>query len=204
MMDSIIHTVVGYTAAHPDMAFFVISATAFGESFAFLSLLFPGTAILIAAGALAKAHAIDPVSAAVAGCIGAILGDAISFWIGRRFDAVIPGVWPFRRHPQSLAQGIDFFRGYGWAGVFIGRFFGPLRAVVPLAAGMLKMATLPFYLANILSAIIWAPALLLSGYLLSGAASSGRDIEDKLFVALLAVTCVVALGYGLRWLFRGR
>jgi membrane protein DedA with SNARE-associated domain len=143
-MDSLTHQIIGFIAAHPHLAVFVIGATAFGESFAFLSLLFPGTTILIAAGALVKAHAIDPVSAAVAGSIGAILGDAISFWIGRRFGPFIPGIWPFRKHPDTLAQGIGFFKRYGWASVFVGRFFGPLRAVIPLAAGMLKMPTLPF------------------------------------------------------------
>jgi membrane protein DedA with SNARE-associated domain len=201
-MDSFSHQIVTYIAAHPQMAIFIIGVTAFGESFAFLSLLFPGTTILIAAGALVKAHAVDPVSAVVAGSIGAILGDMISFWIGRRFGAVIPGIWPFRKHPDALAQGIDFFRRYGWASVFIGRFFGPLRAVIPIAAGMLKMPALPFYVANILSAIIWAPALLFSGFLISTAASSGWDIEDKLFVFLVVSALAVAISLALRRLFK--
>ena len=203
-MEDFTRQIVGYIAAHPHLAVFVIGATAFGESFAFLSLLFPGTTILIAAGALVKAHAIDPVSAALAASLGAILGDAISFWIGRRFGHVIPKVWPFRSHPGALTQGIDFFRRYGWASVFIGRFFGPLRAIVPLAAGMMEMPALPFYVANCLSAVIWAPALLLSGFLLGGAASSGWDIEDKLFVVLLVLTAVVVVIYWARRIFRVR
>lgn len=200
-MDSFAHQIVAYIGAHPQFALLIIGATAFGESFAFLSLLFPGTTILIAAGALVKAHAVDPVSAALAGGIGAILGDAVSYWIGRRFGAVIPGTWPFRGHPEALERGIAFFRRYGWASVFIGRFFGPLRAVIPLAAGMLKMPPTPFYLANVLSAIIWAPALLFSGYLLSTAASGSWDAEDKLLILVLGLACVVALGMGLRRLF---
>ncbi|MDE2265225.1 MAG: DedA family protein, partial [Alphaproteobacteria bacterium] len=147
-----------------------------------MSLLFPGTTILIAAGTLVKAHAIAPVPAVLAGMIGAVLGDAVSFWIGRRFDKIIPNVWPFRTHPKLLEQGITFFRHYGWASVFIGRFFGPLRAVIPLAVGMLDMPAAPFYVANVLSALIWAPTLLFSGYIIGTAAASGWGIEDKLFV----------------------
>lgn len=203
-MDALTHQIVGTIAAHPHLAVFIIGATAFGELFAFLSLLFPGTTILVAAGALVKAHAIDPVSAALAGSIGAILGDAISFWIGRRFGTVVPNVWPFRSHPEALAQGMDFFRRYGWASVFIGRFFGPLRALVPLAAGMMEMPALPFYVANCLSAVVWAPALLLSGFLLTSAAASGWDIEDKLFVLALAAAAAVALVYLARRAFRVR
>ncbi len=203
-MDALSHQIVAYITAHPELAVLVIGGTAFGESFAFLSLLFPGTTILIAAGALVKAHAVDPVSAALAGSIGAILGDAISFWIGRRFGTLIPKIWPFRTHPDALAQGMDFFRRYGWASVFIGRFFGPLRAIVPLAAGMMEMPTIPFYAANCLSALVWAPALLFSGYLLSSAALSGWDIEDKLFVLVLALTAIVAAVYWARRIFRVR
>jgi membrane protein DedA with SNARE-associated domain len=49
------------------------------------------------------------------------------------------------------------------ASVFIGRFFGPVRAVIPLVAGIMDMTWRQFWLANIGSAIIWAPALLLFG-----------------------------------------
>jgi len=203
-MDSLSRQIVTYITAHPHLAVFVIGGTAFGESFAFLSLLFPGTTILIAAGTLVKVHAIDPVSAALAGCIGAILGDAISFWIGRRFSTLIPKMWPFRKHPQALAQGIEFFQRYGRASVFIGRFFGPLRAIVPLTAGMMEMPTIPFYVANCLSAVVWAPALLFSGYLLSSTVSSDWNIEDKVFVLLLAVMAIMAVVYWARRIFQVR
>lgn len=203
-MDNFSHQIVGYITAHREMAIFIIGGTAFGESFVFLSLLFPGTTILIAAGGLVKLHAIEPVSAAFAAIVGAILGDAISFWIGKKFGPRLPRMWPFRSHPESLAQGTDFFRRYGWASVFIGRFFGPLRAVIPLVAGMMEMPTIPFYLANCLSAVVWAPALLFSGYLLSSAAASGWSIEDKLFAFLLALAAVIALAYATRRFFRIR
>jgi membrane protein DedA with SNARE-associated domain len=198
------HQIIVFIAAHPNLAVLVIAVTAFGESFVFLSLLFPGTAILLAAGALVRAHALDPLSAVLAGCAGAILGDMVSFWIGRRFGSVIPKLWPFRRHPDTLAQGIGFFERYGWASVFIGRFFGPLRAIVPLAAGMLKMPRLPFYVANCLSALIWAPALLFSGFLLNSAVLSGWSLEAKLFALALILVGAFVIGHKLRHLFKVR
>ena len=45
----------------------------------------------------------------------------------------------------------------------IGRFFGPLRASVPLAAGIFEMPYWQFQIANFVSAFIWAAALLLFG-----------------------------------------
>ena len=48
-------------------------------------------------------------------------------------------------------------------GVFLGRFFGPLRAVVPLVAGICGMAQIPFQAANVTSALVWATLILAPG-----------------------------------------
>ncbi|MDE2462315.1 MAG: DedA family protein [Alphaproteobacteria bacterium] len=200
-MNGLNHHIIAYIAAHPDWAILVVGVSAFGESLAIVSLFFPGTAVLIAAGALVQAGALDPVSVVFAASFGAISGDAISYWIGQRFGAVIPRMWPFRIRPGIIAGGIAFFRRYGWASVFIGRFFGPVRAVVPLIAGMMAMPVRPFYVANCLSAIVWAPALLLSGILLGGTLSTGWTIEDRLFVIALAIAFLAVLGYWLRRFF---
>ena len=45
-------------------------------------------------------------------------------------------------------------------GIFIGRFFGPLRASVPLIAGILEMPYWKFQFANFTSALIWSFLLL--------------------------------------------
>jgi membrane protein DedA with SNARE-associated domain len=47
--------------------------------------------------------------------------------------------------------------------VFIGRFFGPLRASVPVAAGVLRMPYWTFQIANFCSAFVWAGVLLSIG-----------------------------------------
>lgn len=159
--------ILTFIKANPGWAMSVIAITAFGESFAFLSLLFPGTAILIASGGLVQAGVIPFFSTALAGIVGAVLGDAISFWLGQKFGPLLPGVWPFRRHPEMLERGTAFFHRFGGLSVFIGRFFGPLRAVIPVAAGTLRMPSGLFYVANILSALIWAPALIYSGQLIT-------------------------------------
>ena len=187
-MDYLASEVVALIKAHPDWAALVIGLVAFGESFVFLSLLFPGTAILIASGALVEAGILNPFSPVLAGIFGAALGDAISFWLGQKFGPRIANVWPFRHHPERLETGIMFFERYGTASVFIGRFFGPLRAVIPLAAGILHMPTRRFYIANVLSAIIWAPVLIFSGDLL--AHSLG---PENLATKILWITILIAV-----------
>jgi membrane protein DedA with SNARE-associated domain len=138
-MDYLGTQILAFIETNPGWAMFVIGLTAFGESFVFLSLLFPGTTILIAAGALISAGILDPISSVIAGIVGAVLGDSVSFWFGQKFGPLLPKIWPFRGHPERLTHGISFFKRYGGSSIFIGRFFGPLRAVVPLAAGMMNM-----------------------------------------------------------------
>jgi membrane-associated phospholipid phosphatase len=49
--------------------------------------------------------------------------------------------------------------------VFLGRFLGPIRAIIPFIAGLSRMKPQHFYLWDILSAIAWASSHLLLGYL---------------------------------------
>lgn len=148
---------------HRSWAIAIMFITAFGESFAFLSLLFPGTTLLIAAGTLVKSGTLPFLPVMVGAILGAVLGDSISYWIGRRFGGGIARLWPFSRNPKLLPSGIQFFERHGGKSVFIGRFFGPIRAVIPLAAGIMRMPRGRFWIANIVSALVWAPMLLLVG-----------------------------------------
>jgi membrane protein DedA with SNARE-associated domain len=190
-MDYLAAQALALIKANPGWAVFVIGLTAFGESFVFLSLLFPGTAILIAAGTLVSDGVLKPLPTISAGIIGAVLGDTVSFWLGEKFGPALKGLWPYRNHPERLARGIRFFERFGSSSVFIGRFFGPLRAIVPLVAGMMRMPPLRFYVANVLSALIWAPTLVLFGdqliQLLGPENLATRILVIALFVAAMAV-----------------
>jgi len=162
-MGALISQTVQFIAHHSDWTFPVMFVTAFGESFVFLSLLFPGTTIMIAAGLLVPSGAVHLFPLLTGAILGAVLGDTVSYWLGLRFGVAIKSSWPFAKNPALLTHGEALFRRFGGASVFIGRFFGPFRASVPLIAGIMKMPPLQFWIANVASALIWAPALLLPG-----------------------------------------
>lgn len=172
-MENLVQPMLAFISDHSGWAFPVMFLTSFGESFAFLSLLFPGTSILIVAGTLMSAGSL-PYWPVVAGAVvGAVLGDSVSFWLGRRYGGAIGRIWPFTRNPDLLPNGIRFFARHGGKSVFIGRFFGPVRAVIPLAAGIMHMPRGRFWFANVTSAIVWAPMLLFVG-------DAVGDIGDRL------------------------
>ena len=162
-MEELAQPLLEFIKDHRSWAIAIMFITAFGESFAFLGLLFPGTTLLIAAGTLVKSGTLPFLPVMVGAILGAVFGDSISYWIGRRFGGGIARLWPFSRNPKLLPSGIQFFERYGGTSVFIGRFFGPIRAVIPLAAGIMRMPRGRFWVANIVSALVWAPMLLLVG-----------------------------------------
>ena len=90
----------------------------------------------------------------------AALGDWLSYWVGTRFKRSIAGMWPFSRHPDLLPRGEAFIKKWGALAIFIGRFSGPLRASVPVVAGVLGMPYRTFQLANFSSAFVWVAVLL--------------------------------------------
>jgi len=172
-MGHLVQPILDFISAHSGWAVAIIFVTAFGESFAFVSLLFPGTSLLIAAGALVAAGSLPYFPIMAGAIIGAVLGDTVSFWIGHRFGGGIARIWPFTRSPELLPSGIRFFAKHGGKSVFIGRFFGPVRAVIPLAAGIMRMPRGRFWFANVTSAMVWAPMLLFAG-------DAVGDVGDRL------------------------
>jgi membrane protein DedA with SNARE-associated domain len=184
-MEDLAQPLIEFIKVHEGWAVGLIFITGFGESFAFVSLLFPGTTLLIAAGTLMKSGTLPVLPVIIGAVLGAVLGDSVSYWLGRRFGGGIARLWPFSRDPELLPNGIRFFERHGGKSVFIGRFFGPIRAVIPLAAGIMRMSRPRFWFANVTSALVWAPMLLFAGDAVGAAG-------DRLIGA--ANTVVVVLG----------
>src|SRR5690606_26373802 len=143
----------------------LLGLTTFGESMVLIGAFFPATAPMVTAGGLIGMGILDPVPV-IAWCVaGATAGDAVSYWLGRKLG---PGAW---RHPllkgrrRAAARARLFFRQYGVASIFLCRFMGPVRAFVPLIAGMTAMNQTKFQIANFTSALVWVPVMLAPGWL---------------------------------------
>ncbi len=193
-MGELVQQLLQWVNNYPGWAGVVVFITAFVESLAIVGVIVPGVAILFTVGALIGADALDfwhMVSWAVA---GAVLGDGLSYWIGKHYQAQLTNIWPFSKHPASLEKGTAFFQRYGGKSVAMGRFFGPIRAVIPLVAGMMNMPASRFLAANILSALAWAPAYLLPGM------AFGASMELASEVALSLVILLVILVFSLWFL----
>ena len=157
-------TVLEFVRQHHHWAALIVFVLAFGESLAFVSLILPFWAMLVGIGTIIGAA--DPVifwSIVSSAAVGAALGDWLSYWLGYHYHAQIQAMWPLRNHPKLLDNGHRFFARWGVWAVVIGRFSGPLRASIPIVAGITEMPWLKFQIANWSSAFLWAFVLLSPG-----------------------------------------
>src|SRR5258708_7214643 len=166
-MEDLAHALADFVRDHQAWAAPIVLLLAFGESLAFISLLIPAWGALVAIGALIGASGISFWPVWLAGGIGAALGDWVSYWFGFKFKEQVAQMWPLSRYPDLLPRARAFVTKGGGHRFFIGRFFGPLRASVPLAAGIFEMRYWHFNFANFTSALEWSAALLLFGDLIA-------------------------------------
>ncbi|HZS65264.1 MAG TPA: DedA family protein [Xanthobacteraceae bacterium] len=155
--------VIDFVRIHQGWGPPITFALAFGESLAFISFLVPAWAALVAIGVLIVSADLSFWPYLVAGALGAGTGDWLSYWIGLKAGPAVGHIWPLSRHPDLIPRGEAFVKRWGVAAIFIGRFFGPLRASVPLVAGIFSMPNGLFQIANFTSAFVWAAVLLKLG-----------------------------------------
>ncbi|TPM36737.1 DedA family protein [Mesorhizobium sp. B2-3-5] len=202
-MQSFIDQSVCFIENHQAWAGVVVGLLAFGESLVLIGILLPGTTVLVIVGGLVGAGIVQPLPVLLAAMVGAALGDTVSYFLGKWLGRGVVHKWPLNRCRREIARARLFFHRYGFAAVFVGRFFGPVRATVPLVAGMMGMNRHRFQIANILSAVIWAPAVLSPGWLVAKGAGSLPELDaTSLFgmatIAAIALVIIAVVAVKLR------
>ncbi|AOW47498.1 MULTISPECIES: DedA family protein [Acetobacter] len=151
----------------------------------------PAESLLIT-GALfcATTHKLHIEGVALAGVLGAIMGDNFGYLIGH-----LVGLRMLQKYgpkigltSQRLLLGRYVFLKHGGPVVFFGRFIAVLRMFVALLAGANHMPWHTFLFHNALGGIFWAGGYTLVAYLL------GNEIlrlSGPLAIAFGAVACIV-------------
>ncbi|BAN25780.1 VTT domain-containing protein [Caballeronia insecticola] len=184
-------------SGHPEWALAVVLLASFLESVAFIGTFVPGSTAMFIAGALVGTGALNLGWVFVCAIAGAIAGDAASFWFGQRYADRIAQMWPFRTHPGALVAGKKYFDKHGAKSVVLARFVAPMRAVVPVVAGVTGMTPARFLAVNILSALIWAPTHILPGVVFGASIELAGAVSIRLVVILVIVTALAWLIFNL-------
>jgi membrane protein DedA with SNARE-associated domain len=164
-MNDLVRQTVAFVQDHQGWAAPLLFALSFGESFAFIAVWVPFVSILLAVGALLGASGLSLWPAWFGAVLGAFAAQWLAYEMAFRLKGRVMRFWPLSRNTALVARGVAFFRRRGLPAVFVGRFFGPLRAVTPFAAGLCEMPRLRFQIANMASAVVWSAGMLAPGVL---------------------------------------
>ena len=175
---------------HPTLTGFIVFSLTFFESLAVIGIILPGVVLMTTVGTLVGAHFLPITSTLSWAIAGAVLGDALSYFIGYYYKSRLRDIWPFSTHPNWVQSCERFFASHGGKSVFFGRL-GPLRAFIPIVAGMLHMRPIAFFAANIPSSIMWAPAYMLPGILLGMTALQFPPDMTTHFLTILFIALLI-------------
>ena len=125
------------------------------ESSTFVGIIVPGSTIVVVAGVLSAQGFFDIGDMIWFVASGAIIGDNVSYYLGRHANQFFKKENKFFKL-SHVRKGERIFEKHGNKSVFLGRFIGPIRSIVPFIAGLSKMNYWTFLFWNVTSAVLWS------------------------------------------------
>ncbi len=166
MLDRIIELLRPYLEA--PWGYLVVGAATFLENSVGAGIVVPGETIVILGGVYAGLHELSLPLVATVAVVGAVLGDNVGYWIGRRF-----GRGFLLRHgrklfvtPERLGRAELYYMAHGGKTVFLGRFVPVVRSVGFILAGVAHMPWKRFLAYDVAGALIWGVGHSFLGYVL--------------------------------------
>jgi membrane protein DedA with SNARE-associated domain/membrane-associated phospholipid phosphatase len=196
-MDNLLQDLLAWIAQHPHFSNLLIFVVAVLESLLVIGLLVPGAFLLFGMGALIATGTLPLIPTMAWTSAGAVVGDTVSFLIGSHYHQRLRVLWPMKRYPALVNRGVDFFCRHGGKSVFMARFVGPVRPIVPAIAGMMDMNFGRFLLVDIIASVLWAPAFILPGMAFGASLGLAAEVAGRLVVLLVVLVGITWLSFAL-------
>lgn len=176
--------------------YLLVAALAAGEAAAFIGLFLPGELALILGGVVASQGNANIYVMLAVGVSAAIIGDSIGYEIGRSGGPYIKRSRLGRIvGDERWTKAEDFLERRGGPAVFLGRWVGIMRALVPALAGMGRMEYRRFLLWNATGGLLWASTVILVGYAAGENYHHVEEVLGKSSWSLLALAAAASVGY---------
>ena len=170
----------------------VVFILALLETAAFAGLAVPGEMTVVIGGVVASQGGVHVAVMATAATLGAILGDSIGFYFGRRLGTkVLDGRVGKLLGRDRVRSTMTRIKAGGIKAVVLGRFIGVLRAVMPFAAGASGMSYARFLVASVIGGTAWGVGFTLVGFL---AGNSWKKVEHYIGRASTVLAVVLVAG----------
>ena len=171
---------------NPEWIALGVFGAAFIESFALIGVVIPGVVLLAVISGMA-ASTLNVFELVLIAYVASFLADILSFLLGTGISKSIDKLWPFNKYPNLLVQGRTFVKRFGILGVFVGKFIGPIRPLLPLTAGSLGMNFKYFLTVEIFSSFLWALLYTVPGYY------AGKSILDSQFNLNWSIAAIIGV-----------
>jgi undecaprenyl-diphosphatase len=187
MLDRILEFLDPYLRA--PWGYVIVGLATFLENSVGAGVIVPGETIVIVGGFYAWRGELWLPAVAFVAVVGAILGDNVGYWIGRRY-----GRGFLERHgrkvlvtPERLAAAERYYAAHGGKTVFLGRFIPLVRSVGMIVAGVSHMKWKRFLLYDVAGAVIWGTGHSVLGYALGRSYERWERYATPVGLALLGV-----------------
>ena len=156
-----------------------------------LALPVPSSFLMLAGGAFASSGDLSLSEVLIAPFVGAVLGDALGFWIGQRAGRHLTDL-----RTSTLGQRAEIFlENRGAMAVFLSRWlFSPLGPYVNFLAGGTVLSYRRFLVPDLTGEAVWVTLYVTLGYMFVGQIAQIADgLGDALgMLSALAVTALLA------------
>jgi undecaprenyl-diphosphatase len=177
----------------------LVAVAALLESTFLIGTFVPGTVILLFFGFTASQGNVSLFWVICATSLGAVVGDFISYFIGRYGSGFIKENKGILRL-SHIEIGKAFFVKHGGKSVLLGRFISPLRQIIPFIAGAVHMSYRRFIYLNIAGAFLWATAYIILGYYFG----ANWELIDKVISRVGIMLTIILFGAGVYFFNRRR
>jgi membrane-associated protein len=172
----------------------VVAGIIFLDRAAFTGIFIPGELFVALGGIFAGRGELSLALVIVTAALAGILGEAVSYWLGRRYGVGIVRHLPLgNRFEKHLDDAHDYFRRHGGKTVFIARYVSVVGTFLPFVAGMSDMPFGRFLLFDTVALTLWAIAVTLLGYLLNSQIHLVDQILSQFGWGLLVLIALLVL-----------
>ena len=194
MLDRIVDFLRPYM--EPPWGYLIVFVATFLENSVGAGVIVPGETLVIIGGFYARLGELWLPGVAFVAIAGAVLGDNVGYWIGRRY-----GRGFLERHgrklfvtPERLEAAEGYYRRHGGKTVFLGRFIPVVRSVGFIVAGVAHMEWRRFILYDVAGAVIWGIGHSLLGYALGASYQRWEKYVTPIGIAILGILLLLIGG----------
>ncbi|MCX6715524.1 MAG: phosphatase PAP2 family protein [Candidatus Taylorbacteria bacterium] len=188
---SLTDTLVSFAVGGGYIALFIILLF---EGFPLVGIAIPGHVAVISAGFLVSTGVLNFFWVFIIALVGAVLGDYISFLLGRKFGwPLIERLRPFFFISESvITKARTFLSAHTGKALFFGRFNPVTRGLMPFFVGANRMSAKPFWIWNTIGAVVWVLSSVIIGYALGlGYHAASGWTSRALIIAIIAAILIV-------------